>query len=94
MLGLDSKGQKLESPKADKVAQREPEPNPLANLDQDQLRKLLAQASNPSLNSKSVAKEKKDTKVAEGLSQILGGGAGAGKKNESNISSIIIFIFL
>ena len=89
-LGLDSKGQKLESPKADKVAQREPAPNPLANLDQEQLKNLLARAANPSLDSKALAEEKKDTKVAEGLGQMLGGGFGTGKKNESNIYIFMI----
>ena len=95
LVGLDSKGQKLESPKADKVAQREPAPNPLANLDPEQLKTLLAKAANPSLDSKAVAEEKKeakvaeekkDNKVAEGLGQMLGGGSETRKKNESNIS--------
>ena len=90
MVGLDSKGQKLESPKADKVAQSEPAPNPLANLDPEQLKTLLAKAANPSLDSKAVAEEKKDNKVAEGLGQMLGGGSETRKKNESNISSIKI----
>jgi len=84
MAGLDSKGQKLESPKADKVAQREPAPNPLANLDPEQLKTLLAKAANPSLDSKAVAEEKKDNKVAEGLGQMLGGGSETRMKNENS----------
>ena len=62
----------------------------MANLDQEQLKNLLARAANPSLDSKALAEEKKDTKVAEGLGQMLGGGFGTGKKNESNIYIFMI----
>ena len=86
LLGLDSKGQKIETPKADKVAQSEPAKNPLANLDQEQLQKILAKASNPSQDAKPAVEEKKDTKLEEGLGQMLGGGVGPVKTNESNIS--------
>ena len=96
ILGLSSKGEKLEAPKADqiksdKVAGEVPNLN---GLDADTLQKILAAAGKAAekspelaniLASGAVAEGKKDAKLEQGLQQILGGGEGLAKKAESNL---------
>ena len=82
--GLDSKAQKLESPKveakADKVAQKEDAPNALSNLNQEQLQALLQKAAQPKESKGArkletqpeVATDDKNAKISQGLEQMLG----------------------
>ena len=77
ITGLDSKGQKLETVKADKVAQNEEPSNALSNLNQEQLKTLLQKVGQQDNTKKQevaapVAEEAKDAKVSQGLGQMLG----------------------
>ena len=88
-IGLNSKGQKLEkpraekvAPKAEKVAQVEEKTNILDNLDPETLKNLLAAAPKPTAakalqeNRKEEVETKSEIepKLAEGLGQILAQG--------------------
>ena len=76
--GLNSQGQKLDAPKADKVAESQSDANAIGNLSPDDLKSLLA-------NHLASQKEKAptnaaQTKLAEGLNQVPGAAASAPKK--------------
>merc|ERR1711936_1195345 len=76
--GLNSQGQKLDAPKADKVAESQSDANAIGNLSPDDLKSLLA-------NHLASQKEKAPTnaaqkKPAEGLNQVPGAAASVPKK--------------
>ena len=71
--GLNSQGQKLDAPKADKVAEGQSDANAIGNLSPDDLKTLLA-------NHLASQKEKAptnaaQTKLSEGLNQVPGAAA-------------------
>ena len=85
-LGLNSQGQKLDAPKADKVAESQSDANAIGNLSPDDLKSLLA-------NHHASQKEKAPTnaaqkQLAEGLNQVPGAAESVPKKPAAGNFSI------
>ena len=77
-LGLNSQGQKLDAPKADKVAESQSDANAIGNLSPDDLKSLLA--NHLASQKEKAPKNAAQTKLAEGLNQVPGAAASAPKK--------------